>query len=294
MKLHLAVALTLAPLIACGSETPPLADSVQTTPGGASGSSAPEENPPADYPQDPARDPALEVADEAKLGDAFRQLGSGNFAGCRAIASEVLANSPTPATRARAEFVLGLGYHKAKQYADARTHFELAAAGAEFTDKHALPYYQAWCCFWLGDMDSAERFFELHLTQREEGDSHFGLGVIALERGLQEPAEKQLTKALELFEARVAAGNAVAARDVAKAHARLADVNLMAEDFEGAKQHLLLATQLDSNRSAVWYKLYQVAIELEDKALEVRGLSEYNRCLEQKEQQSGMASGGDA
>ena len=228
--------------------------------------------------------------DEDRLGDAFRLLGDGNYSGCRELASSVLSNSPAPSTEARAEFLLGLGFHKAKQYADARAHFESAATGASFANKVALPYYQGWCYFWLGELDLSEASFRLHLKSSDEGDSHFGLGVIALERGQSQKASTHLTTALEHFEKRVASGDALAKLDAAKAQARLADVDIDSGDFESAKQRLLLAVSLDSNRAAVWYKIYQVGLELEDKALEAKGFAEYQRCQNAKDQGQGMAT----
>ncbi|MFT5081711.1 MAG: tetratricopeptide (TPR) repeat protein [Gammaproteobacteria bacterium] len=238
------------------------------------------------------KDPSLVEQDEAKLGNAFRQLGAGDLNGCRATAMEVLENQPEPETRARAEFMVALSFHKAKQYADARPHFDQASRGPDFQGKQALPYFQGWCYFWLGELDAAEASFQLHLTHSAEGDSHFGLGVIALDRGDAVAAKVELQKALELFEAKVASGDLGAKRDLAKTHARLADVYLDSDDFTQAKSHLLLAVQLDSDRSAVWYKLYQVHLELGEATPAANALAEYKRCLESPESAGGMAMGG--
>ena len=238
------------------------------------------------------KDPALVEQDEAKIGHAFRQLGAGDLGGCRVTAMEVLANDPAPATRARAEFMVGLSFHKAKQYADARPHFDLASQGPNFQGKLALPYFQGWCYFWLGELDAAEASFRQHLTQAEEGDSYFGLGIVALDRGDNAAAKSALQKALQLFEAKAATGDASAKRDLAKTHARLADLDLDSEDFEGAKIHLQLAVDLDSDRSAVWYKLYQVYLELGEDGPASSALAEYKRCLDSGQSTGGMAAGG--
>ena len=268
LRLRQRIALTLLLFASCGPETP-------------------TEDLPA-----PVKAPELVQADEEQLGVAFRQLGAGDLNGCRMTAQGVLASSPAPATEARAHFLLGLGFHKAKQYADARAHFESAQEGADYPSKNALPYYLGWCYFWLGELELSESSFQQHVSATDEGDSHFGLGVIALERGQNKLAQEQLTIALKKFEARSATGDMLARRDVAKAHARLSDIDFAAEDYAAAKEHLSLAVNLDSDRAAVWYKLYQVALELEDEALGARGLSEYMRCQNAKDAGSGMASEG--
>ena len=238
------------------------------------------------------KDPELVEQDEAKLGHAFRQLGAGDLNGCRATAMEVLENNPAPATRARAEFMVALSYHKAKQYADARPHFDKASQGPDFQGKPALPYFQGWCYFWLGELDAAEASFQAHLAHTNEADSHFGLGVIALDRGDNPAAKVALQSALELFEAKLASGDQGAKRDLAKTHARLADVDLENEDLQLAKQHLQLAVELDSERSAVWYKLYQIYLEEGEGASAAAALAEYKRCLDSSPSTSGMATEG--
>ena len=238
------------------------------------------------------KDPALVERAEAKIGHAFRQLGAGDLIGCRTTAMEVLADDPAPATRARAEFMVGLSFHKAKQYADARPHFDLASQGPDFQGKLALPYFQGWCYFWLGELDAAEASFRQHLTQTEEADSHFGLGIVALDRGDYGAAKLALQDALLLFEAKAASGDASAKMGLAKTHARLADLDLDSEQYEDAKLHLQLAVDLDSDRSAVWYKLYQVYLELGEDGPAAGALNEYQRCLEFSHSSGGMATGG--
>lgn len=271
----------LLTLVGCSPEP-------RTTP--ASGDAPSDTGPqPADAPEPVERNTAPAPKDE-RLGTAFEALGRGDLETCRAAASAVLADFPR---HPRAEFLLAMGLHKSKRYAEARPLFESAErATAEYAGKEAVPYYLGWCDFWLGDFDASRAAFERHLQVVAEGDSHFGLGAIALELGDFEEAREQLTRALEIFESRIAAGELAANRDLAKTHARLADVDLAADDEASARAHLESALRLDPNRPAVWFKLYTVAEATGDKEVAAAAKAEYERRSPTPDTKQPMAGGG--
>lgn len=243
--------------------------------------------PAASVPERPAN--TSPAPKDTRLGLAFEALGRGDYKACRAQARAVLAEHPG---HPRAEFLLALGLHKAKRYAEARPHFEAAdAATADFAGKEAVPYYLAWCEYWLGDFEAARADFHRHLATTDEGDSHFGLGAIALELGELDEARVELQRALEIFELRVAEGELAARGDVAKAHARLADLDLAVDDDESAKQHLEAALRLDPERPAVWFKLFSVATDAGDTELAARAKAEYERRSPKADGKTPMATG---
>ncbi|MDF1800459.1 MAG: tetratricopeptide repeat protein [Planctomycetota bacterium] len=234
------------------------------------GPSKPGETPEAT--PEPAANDAPAPQDE-RLGLAFTALAEGRLAACRELSEAVLLDHPG---HPRAHFLLGMGLHKAKRYADARPHLEAARdATADFSGAEAVPYYLGWCLYYLGDYLPARASFEAHLATSDEGDSHFGLGVIAIELGELDAARTSLERALKIFEARVADGNLGAGADLAKTHARLADVALGEDDDEAARTHVLAALGINPDQPAVWFKLYQLALVAGDEAEARRALGEF-------------------
>ena len=258
--------LLLSTLAACGTDPTPTPGPGE--PGDTSGVAA-----------EPGPEVAPPVANDApapkdeRLGLAFTALAEGRFAACRELSGAVLVDHPGHPC---AHFLMGMGLHKAKRYADARPHLEAARdATTEFAGAEAVPYYLGWCLYYLGDHKAARASFEAHLATAEEGDSHFGLGVIAIELGELGAARTSLERALVIFEARVASGNLGAGMDLAKTHARLADVALGEDDDEAARTHVLAALGINPDQPAVWFKLYQLALSAGDEAEARRALGEY-------------------
>jgi len=152
----------------------------------------------------------------------------------------------------RAAFLLGLTYHREKRYTLARPWFESAARLAP--DYHTVHHFHGWCLYYLGDMPGALAAFNRHLEAvPNEGDSHFALGLIALNDDRLDDAQRRFAAAIELQRDR--SGRQ---RDVSKAHARLADVHIRRGELEEAKTQLLLATELWPKHYAAFYKLSRV------------------------------------
>lgn len=237
--------------------------------------SVPVAEPDVDKPPAPtAEDKPAAPADE-RLDQALVALGDGNFSQAMDLTTAALDDRPG---HPRALFLHALALHKLKRYAEARVDFEAAANSPQsFEGADALPYYLGWCMYWLGEFDASRAAFQAHLEQVDEPDSYFGLGIIALELGELETAQAQLDLAAAGFNARLAAGDTMSARDVAKTYTRLADVDLANDQDEAAAEHLKSALELDADRPAVWFKLYNVSLALGDKELAIMAKREYEK-----------------
>jgi len=170
-------------------------------------------------------------------------------------------------------FLLGLSIHKQKRYAEAMLLFQQAlAARRSFPELDHLFYVQGWCAYNLGDLPGARAAFEEHLRRvPNEADSVFGLGVIALDEDRLSDAERLLGQAIAMQ-----ASNPRARREVAKAHARIADVHLRRDNLTEAMQSLRRALDLYPDHYEAWAKLARV--------LERQGLTEEAAAARAEEQ----------
>ncbi len=218
--------------------------------------------PPEPAPAQPAAAPVLEPLD-LRLDNALRMIVGGDLEGARTLAASVLAERPSSA---RASFLVGLAYHKQKNYGAAEPLFDRALElGPTFEPFAPVVYFRGWCRYYLGELDGARADFEAHLALvPNDADSRFGLGVIALDEGRLDDAERELGRALELSSALLAGGDESRRPDVSKAHARLADVHLLRDDLEGARRELEAAVELYPAHYNAWYKLHQVRLRLGD------------------------------
>jgi tetratricopeptide (TPR) repeat protein len=160
----------------------------------------------------------------------------------------------------QAEFLFGLSYHREKRYALARPYLESAMRNEP---GYALtPYFAGWGLYYLGEPDAARSMFERHLEhQPDEGDSHFALGLIALDEDDLDDADRRFRRALELH------GDLPGReKDRSKAHALLGDVAIRRGEWERAREELLIATESyrDPDHYAAYYKLYRVLLRLGD------------------------------
>lgn len=263
-KPSLFAALLLA--VSCGDSEP--TDPTPASPPGGQGQTtestgAPDSTDGTDT--DTSAEPKPLAAPLAEADLVLQALISGDMKGGLELALELRASN---GAHPRALFVHALALHKQKRYAEARPLFQASADSPEtFPGAERLPYYQGWCTYWLADFDAATAYFSAHATATNEPDSHFGLGIIALELGELERAELELQRARAGFQERLDGGDLFSAADVAKALARLADVALARDEDEAARDLLKDALALDSGLPAVWFKLYQVALALDDQEL---------------------------
>ncbi len=169
----------------------------------------------------------------------------------------------------KAEFLLGLSYHREKRYGMARAHFD---RGVDLSPEyHPAHHFRGWCLYYLGEMEAARRSFEEHLRYVPgEGDSHFAIGLIDLDADRLDEAERRFREAIDLQAARPRRVG-----DVAKAHARLADVYVRRERLAEAKSHLLTATAMYPDHYSAFFKLYRVLTRLGETQAAERALADY-------------------
>ena len=142
---------------------------------------------------------------------------------------------------ARADFLMGLSHHRDRIYAKVVPWFERALAATPPYPPAA--HFLGWAHYHAGNPQQSQQAFERHLQlDPEEGDSYFGLGVLALEDGRFDRADTFLSKAIELQ-------RPVAARQagVAKALARRSEILEHRGDLDAAIALLNEAIQLNAN-----------------------------------------------
>ncbi len=95
----------------------------------------------------------------------------------------------------------------------------------------------------------------------DEGDSIFGLGLVALEADRLDEAERRFRRAIE-----VQAPDPRRRKEVAKAHARLGDVYLRRDELEAARAELDTAVRLWPQHYTAFFKLSRVLTRLGEQA----------------------------
>lgn len=191
------------------------------------------------------------------LQRAIALIERGRFDDARALVAPLLA---ADADDAQAVFVQGLSYHRARDYARAQPILERALAldPSNAVVNHFLGY----CRFHNGDLDGARASFEAHLrTSPDESDSHFGLGLVDLEEGRLEDAERRFRHAIELIERARTENPPLYQRrrlGMAKSYARLGDIAFARGDYAGARDLVRKAIGIDPNQYASYYTLSQI------------------------------------
>ena len=185
-----------------------------------------------------------------------------------------------------AQFLLGLTYHREKRYALARPHF---AKAAEFSPQfHPTYHFYGWCLYYLGETAEARSAFQEHLRlDPTEGDSHFALGLLAMDADQLDEAERQFRQAIDLQ-----SDNPRRRRDVAKAHARLGDLYIRREQLAQAETHLQTATNLWPQHYAAYYKLHLVLNRLGEPEAAEEAFQQYRLWQQRAEQRRGLPGQG--
>lgn len=248
------LALASAVLGACDTKTnsAPAGSPTGTPPGDVTASGErPPSAPAASIPAPNTPSVAFVPADQRIL-IAKSMLRASRFAQAETALRVVLQDHPEDA---QTLFLLGLSIHKQKRYAEAMLLFQQALASRRpFPELDHLFYVQGWCAYNLGDLPGARTAFEEHLRRVPgEADSVFGLGVIALDEDRLSDAERLLGQAIAMQ-----AEDAQAGREVAKAHARMADVHLRRDNLAEARQSLRRALELYPDHYEAWAKMARV------------------------------------
>lgn len=242
---------------------------------------APRQAPEAREAQDPRaprqatdpRDAALRPED-VRFGAVRVFLRKHQYADAHMVAESILKTTPDSA---RARFYAGLSLHKQKMYVRARPLLEYASAHqAEFAEGPHAIHFTAWCAYYLGDLPAARAAFEQHLKEFPTyDDSHFGLGLVALDEDQLEQAEACFRTALKL----IAQQNGQP-RERGKNLARLGDVQLRQGKLAEAEASYREAVALWRDHHEAWAKLARI-LDRTDRAEEA--------ALARAEQQAAMA-----
>lgn len=260
---RLIVPCAMLALAACApdpdSSSPPSAESAPVATEAAPALDADIRPPDLDAPQ-----PTPALAPE--LVEAVRLIQVEQFDDARLRAA---AYSRAHPDAGQGEFVSGLAWHREKRYAQAREHFDEAIRRTP--DYHPAHHFRGWASYYLGDMDTAREAFTAHLrAMATEGDSWFGLALVAIEQDRLEDAQAHLEHAIELV-----AVNPARESDLAKYHARLGDVHLARDDLASARYALEKSLELGPQASviATLARVYRRLGE-EERAAELEALIE--------------------
>lgn len=156
-------------------------------------------------------------------------------------------------------FLFGLTYHREKKYGEAKPWFEKAL---QFAPDYAVThYFYGWTLYWLGDLPTSKREFETYLKSNpSEHDSHFALGLIALDGDDLDEAQRLFKRSMELLEASKIDDKAAMSR----AKARLGEVYERQGKLAEARGELEQAVTLYPDHYEALYKLYRVLVRLGD------------------------------
>jgi tetratricopeptide (TPR) repeat protein len=222
---------------------------------------------------------------DARLTEAFRAIQAGRYEESRRAVGEYLA-APDAVHRGQAEFLLGLSYHRQRLYESARTHF--AVAVEREPDYVTTFFFYGFTLYNLGRLDEAERNLERYLAfAPEDPETHFGLGLVALDRDRVDDADKRFQEAIALVEAR-AGGAALSqgqSEDVARYQARLADVYLRRDDLPKARAALERSVELWPAHFEPWHKLSRVLERMGDAAGAARAQEKSEEAMRAKGRQ---------
>ena len=225
-----------------------------------------EETPPPDRTSAAQTGGAGTPALAEDLIPAFRQIEAGALGPARLRIRRALAERPADG---QAHFLLGLSFHQEKQYARAADHF--TDASRHMPAYGPAWYFLGWARFYLGDPDAAKVAFDRHLALHPEAaDSHFALGLIALEYDDLREAEAHLRTSISILEA-----EGGESRDIAKARVRIADIMMLTGNETAARSELIMAIALHHDSYEAHYKLSRIQTRLGDEEAAARSFNTF-------------------
>ena len=187
--------------------------------------------------------------DDPRLDTARSLMRSGKYAEAELVLGTILDDRPAIG---RARFLRGIAIQKQKRYEAALKEIDAAMATAQrFPEAGHADHFRGWCLYHLGRLDPAAAAFTAHAEAwPDEGDTQFGLGVVAIDQGRYQDAERFLTRAIELQ-----SDMPERRRELAKAHARLGDVHLGQDRIDDARAAYHTAVIRWPDHYEAWAKL---------------------------------------
>jgi tetratricopeptide (TPR) repeat protein len=195
--------------------------------------------------------------DDPRVSIAKELLGGGKYPEAELVFTTVLSENSQVA---RARFLRAIAIQKQKHYQRALAELDVAiASGQAFPERSHGEHFRGWCLYHLGRTGEAGEAFSAHVEAHpEEGDSHFGLGVVAMELGNLPEAQLYFERAIELQR-----GMPSRLREIAKAHARLGDVHLAFNRLDLARESYHQAVIRWPDHHEAWAKLARVLDRLD-------------------------------
>jgi tetratricopeptide (TPR) repeat protein len=208
------------------------------------------------------------------LVEVLRLNGLGRFEEARALARRYTEANPADG---RGPLMIAMTYHQAGNHQPAVPHFERALELSP--DYYLTRRCFGVCLFMLGDLAGARHQYQVLLAaDPEEPEAHYGIGTVDLEEGHLAEAEARFRRAIELYGVmRQADPRRFLARrsDLARAHARLADVHFARGEYEAARDALLASTTIEPGHISAFYALSLVYRRLGEDALADQALQRY-------------------
>jgi tetratricopeptide (TPR) repeat protein len=180
-----------------------------------------------------------------ELADHYDLILAGRYGPARVRLRQFIDAAPQDA---RAHFLMGLSHHRERSYSKAVPWFEQAlAAGPPYPP---AAHFLGWALYHVGEAAKSQAAFQRHLQlDPEEGDTHFGLGVLALERGDIDAADAFFGNAITLQRS-----NPDRRGGVAKSLARRSEVLEQRGDVAGAVVMLAEAVSLEPDLYEALYR----------------------------------------
>lgn len=201
-------------------------------------------------------------------------MRQGRFDLAEAALRTVLSEKPDSD---RARFFLGLAVGKQKRYGEARGFYEEVLASPQtFPERIHTEHFLGWALYYLGEPETARVHFLVHAEAVPlEGDSAFGLGLIALDADDRPEAERWLQEAI-----RRQMDDPSRARDVAKAEARLGDLRYRQDRVEDAIELWNRCVARWPDHHEAWSKLARGHARLGQDAEAERATRQWQQALE--------------
>ncbi|MFT5284572.1 MAG: tetratricopeptide (TPR) repeat protein [Planctomycetota bacterium] len=236
----------------------------ESTPGTANN------NIPSAHDSESAPDPS-----DDRIEAAEAALTTGDFSGLNSIAKAILKDHPE---HGYARLLLGLSLHKQLLYERAIPEFEAAIrGGASFEKYDATWHFLGWALYNTGRLKLARAAFEKHLLAvPTEGDSHFALGLIDADEGNDVAALIRFQRSIDLNTSAVESGNQGRVADVAKAHARIADIHLARDQIVEAVLQLERCVTIWPAHYSAWFKLHRAHTQLGNDELAASSMKQHD------------------
>lgn len=221
-----------------------------------------------------ADDEALRAAEAALVADPDFRAAQALFAEGRLAEAEARLDALVERWPdwGRVRFLRAVARHEQTLYAAARPELErVLREGPDFHRAHNALYYYGWCLLKLGELEGARAAFEAHLElEPDEGDSHFALGLIDWEEDRVDAAGERFQRALELFRR---------PEDLAKGHARLADVLERRGRLREARAEVEASIRAWPTHPEAWFQLSRVLRALGDEDGADRALARHEELV---------------